>query len=246
MFVKVENDIWNGLLIEAAQRCIFHELEQACLGNFVFVEDVEELEDELQMVFFLLIYKCLYSAVVVPQLHRYLEVVLEARRQDDSHLVGDRILVTFFEIRSELLQVAQTSLGEPPVEPFAEGWVSVRVQSLLVGLHRLRGSLGLIVCLLGVGMKFTDGAVDDTAGTLIAASIRLTISARRRIGGRSLSHLDFRRALSHLRSRPIERSREVLRHVGQDILDAVLLALGYGFTDTRQLVVWVVDVRETD
>ena len=82
----------------AAQRGIFHKLEQTGFSYFVFVEYIKELEYESQVLFFTLISKLLNCLIVVCNQNSVLETIHESRRQYYSYLICNRVLVTLFQI----------------------------------------------------------------------------------------------------------------------------------------------------
>ena len=64
LFVEPEDlcrNLWN---VKASERCVLHELEEACLSDFIFIEHIKELEDKLHMYFFFIIHKVLDGLVV--------------------------------------------------------------------------------------------------------------------------------------------------------------------------------------
>ena len=149
------------MLIITSQRGILHKLEQSSLCDFVFIEDIEKLEKELQVILLLLVNERLNRHVVILRLHWDLKVVLEAWSQNSCHLIRDGQLVTFLQVCSELLLIAQAFLGEALVEPFDKSWVIVRIELLLDGHHGFGGSLSLVV---GLFVRCDAGGTGVTAG----------------------------------------------------------------------------------
>ena len=53
--------LWN---VVTSERCVLHELKEACLSDLILIEHIKELKDEFMVNFFLIIHKVLDGLVV--------------------------------------------------------------------------------------------------------------------------------------------------------------------------------------
>ena len=78
---------WN---VMASERCVLHELKEACLSNLILIEHIKELENKLHMHFFFIVHKVLYGLVVNIYHDGHREIGVELGCQDHGDLVRNR------------------------------------------------------------------------------------------------------------------------------------------------------------
>ena len=117
------------------------------------------------MLFLVSIDEVLDSFEVVGREDRDLKVVLEARCEDLSQLVGYWVLVSPLEIGPQLGLISETLLRSHSIEVLAQRWISIDVHGVPLSPHRLRC---LLSCVFG-------RLLHDAGAACVALVIRLAI-----------------------------------------------------------------------